>query len=107
MFEDAQALEQQQAHKLLNIRTSSWPLLTWLFLLPTTPPRVNAVLQGDGFKSPLSQSFVDADVFPKAVGSSRSRQVSGSLSRMHLLLTVDRIEMNHSRPKKILFIQQY
>ncbi|KAL4069308.1 ARM repeat-containing protein [Scleroderma citrinum] len=70
MFEDQmRALEQQQAQELLSIPYESMGSAHLAVSAPTTPPRVNAVLQGDGFvKSSLSQSSMDADVLSKAVG---------------------------------------
>lgn len=70
MFEDQmRALEHQQAQELLSIPYESMTSAHLAVSAPTTPPRVNAILQGDGFtKSSLSHSSVDADVLSKAVG---------------------------------------
>lgn len=71
------ALEQQQAQELLTIPYESMAPAHLAVSAPTTPPRVNAVLQGDGFlKSSLSQSSMDADVLSKAVGSAVDKRKS-------------------------------
>lgn len=70
MFEDQmRMLEKQQAQELLSIPYESMASAHLAVSAPTTPPRVNAVLQGDGFlRSSLSQPSVDAEVLSKAVG---------------------------------------
>jgi hypothetical protein len=77
MFEDQmRALEQQQAQELLSIpydpnAPSNGNLQHLAVSAPTTPPRVNAVLNGDvptGIRPSLSQ-HVDAESLLRAVGS--------------------------------------
>jgi hypothetical protein len=70
------ALELQQQNELLSIpfdpsSANSGGIQHLAVSAPTTPPRVNAVLNGDhssGLRSSLSQ-HVDADVLSRAVGS--------------------------------------
>jgi hypothetical protein len=82
MFEDQmRALEQQQAQELLTLPVESIlgtgsSIQHLAVSAPTTPPRVNAILNGDA--SPLmdstgmSYSPVDIDVLSRAVGSAGS-----------------------------------
>ncbi|KAK7029688.1 hypothetical protein VNI00_014386 [Paramarasmius palmivorus] len=83
MFEDQmRALEQQQAQELLSIPVdpSSPSNATGIQHLavsaPTTPPRLNATLHGDGQTiGRLGQShLVDADTLSKAVGAADKRK---------------------------------
>lgn len=74
LFEDQmRALEQQQAQELLSI-----PIDTGAHLAvsaPTTPPRVNAMLNGDvspGYLAAFSHPSVDAHILSEAVGSAVS-----------------------------------
>ncbi|KAI6153219.1 ARM repeat-containing protein [Pisolithus tinctorius] len=78
MFEDQmRALEHQQAQELLSIPYESMTSAHLAVSAPTTPPRVNAILQGDGLaKSSLSHSSVDADVLSRAVGSAVDKRKS-------------------------------
>ncbi|KDQ54912.1 hypothetical protein JAAARDRAFT_80100 [Jaapia argillacea MUCL 33604] len=75
MFEEQmRALEQQQAQELLSIPYdgNGSSLQHLAVSAPTTPPRVNAVLNGElspGLAQRLSHHAVDADVLSKAVGS--------------------------------------
>ncbi|KAL4246787.1 PUM-HD domain-containing protein [Abortiporus biennis] len=71
MFEDQmRALEQQQAQELLTIPIDSG-LQHLAVSAPTTPPRVNALLNGE-LGSTLSHPSVDAEILSKAVGSAVS-----------------------------------
>ncbi|KAH9947956.1 ARM repeat-containing protein [Amylocystis lapponica] len=75
IFEDQmRALEQQQARELLGIPMDPGALQHLAVSAPTTPPRVNGVLQDElsSLGSGLSQSSVDADVLSRAVGSAVS-----------------------------------
>ena len=76
MFEEQmRALEQQQARELLTIPIEAPQHLA--VSAPTTPPRVNAVLNDDHspiYPSHLSHSIVDADVLSKAVGNADKRK---------------------------------
>ncbi|KAG1874193.1 ARM repeat-containing protein [Suillus tomentosus] len=71
MFEDQmRALEQQQAQELLCIPYDPTASAHLAVSAPTTPPRVNAVLNGDNLvRAALSHSSVDAETLSKAVGS--------------------------------------
>ncbi|KAF7306452.1 RNA-binding protein [Mycena indigotica] len=73
MFEEQmRALEQQQAQELLNIPFDS-PVQHLAVSAPTTPPRVNAALNGEAHPAPQrrSQNF-DAETLSKAVGTAVS-----------------------------------
>ncbi|KII86320.1 hypothetical protein PLICRDRAFT_164809 [Plicaturopsis crispa FD-325 SS-3] len=82
MFEDQmRALEQQQQQELLtlpydpNAPNGASGMQHLAASAPTTPPRVNASLNGDGgsgLRSSLSHSSVDAEVLSRAVGSAVS-----------------------------------
>ncbi|KAG2121481.1 hypothetical protein DEU56DRAFT_918167 [Suillus clintonianus] len=64
------ALEQQQAQELLSIPYNPTSLAHLAVSAPTTPPRVNAVLNDDNLvRSALSHSSVDVETLKKAVGS--------------------------------------
>ncbi|OBZ78988.1 Pumilio domain-containing protein C6G9.14 [Grifola frondosa] len=81
IFEDQmRALEQQQARELLNIPVDPNGAMQHLAAsAPTTPPRVNAVLNGElspGLGYGLSHSVVDADVLSKAVGFASDKRKS-------------------------------
>lgn len=78
MFEDQmRALEQQQAQELLNIphdpnAPNGSTLQHLAASAPTTPPRVNAMLNEDhpaGVRFSAYQAPMDADILSKAVGS--------------------------------------
>ncbi|KAH7916490.1 ARM repeat-containing protein [Hygrophoropsis aurantiaca] len=72
MFEDQmRALEHQQQQELLSIPYDPNNAAQHLAVsAPTTPPRVNAILNGDSLvRSALSHSSVDAEILSKAVGS--------------------------------------
>ena len=79
MFEDQmRALEQQQAQELLSIPydpnapNANGGIQHLAVSAPTTPPRVNAGLNGEvhpAFRSGRSQHPVDAESLSKAVGS--------------------------------------
>lgn len=74
MFEDQmRALEQQQAQELLTIPADA-SLQHLAVSAPTTPPRVNAFLNGEVSPnlSMLSRPSVDAEVLSRAVGSAVS-----------------------------------
>ncbi|THH20986.1 hypothetical protein EW146_g472 [Bondarzewia mesenterica] len=78
IFEDQmRALEQQQQQELLTLplETSNGSLQHLAMSAPTTPPRVNAVLNEDvspSLRSGFAQVGVDVDVLSKAVGSAVS-----------------------------------
>lgn len=83
MFEDQmRALEQQQAQELLSIPVDPSTLngagIQHLAVsAPTTPPRVNAALQGEahlGGKYGPGAYLVDADSLSKAVGAADKRK---------------------------------
>lgn len=64
------ALEQQQAQELLCIPYDPSASAHLAVSAPTTPPRVNAVLNGDNLvRAALSHSSVDAETLSRAVGS--------------------------------------
>ena len=64
------ALEQQQAQELLSIPYDPTGSAHIAVSAPTTPPRVNAVLNGDNLvRAALSHSSVDPETLSKAVGS--------------------------------------
>lgn len=64
------ALEQQQAQELLSIPYDPTSSAHLAVSAPTTPPRVNAVLNGDNLvRTALSHSSLDAESLSKAVGS--------------------------------------
>lgn len=71
MFDDQmRALEHQQAQELLSIPYDPTSSAHLAVSAPTTPPRVNAVLNGDNLiRAALSHSSVDAETLSKAVGS--------------------------------------
>ncbi|OAX43650.1 ARM repeat-containing protein [Rhizopogon vinicolor AM-OR11-026] len=71
MFEDQmRALEQQQAQELLCIPYDPSASAHLAVSAPTTPPRVNAVLNSDNLvRTALSHSALDAESLSKAVGS--------------------------------------
>ncbi|CCM01317.1 uncharacterized protein FIBRA_03366 [Fibroporia radiculosa] len=74
--EQMRVLEQQQARELLTIPVESAAALQHLAVsAPTTPPRVNAILNDEassGLASALSYSSVDVEILSKAVGSAVS-----------------------------------
>lgn len=78
MFEDQmRALEQQQAQELLSIPydpNSAGGIQHLAVSAPTTPPRVNTVLNGDSQPSPHSARPVDVESLSIAVGSSDKRK---------------------------------
>ncbi|EGN92683.1 hypothetical protein SERLA73DRAFT_65326 [Serpula lacrymans var. lacrymans S7.3] len=81
MFEDQmRQLEHQQAQELLSIPydpNAGNSLQHLAVSAPTTPPRVNAVLNGEGLlRSSLSHSSVDAEVLSRAVGSAVDKRKS-------------------------------
>lgn len=80
MFEDQmRALEQQQAQELLTIPVDATSSLQHLAVsAPTTPPRVNALLNGEVSPnmSLLSRPSVDADILSRAVGSAVDKRKS-------------------------------
>ncbi|KAI0078486.1 ARM repeat-containing protein [Panus rudis PR-1116 ss-1] len=78
IFEDQmRALEHRQEQELLGIPLDTQHLAV---SAPTTPPRVNAVLNGGelspGLAASLSHSSVDADVLSRAVGSASDKRKS-------------------------------
>ncbi|KAJ7596798.1 ARM repeat-containing protein [Mycena floridula] len=78
MFEDQmKALEQQQAQELLSIPydpSMANGLQHLAVSAPTTPPRVNATLNGDSQLSPRSARAVDAESLSIAVGAADKRK---------------------------------
>ncbi|KIK70359.1 hypothetical protein GYMLUDRAFT_89399 [Collybiopsis luxurians FD-317 M1] len=80
MFEDQmRALEQQQAQELLSIPLdTSAPNGTGIQHLavsaPTTPPRVNAALQGEAHPGMKYVPGMDVDLLSKAVGFAENRK---------------------------------
>lgn len=86
MFEDQmRALEQQQAQELLSIPydpnapNGNGGIQHLAVSAPTTPPRVNAVMNGDahhGIRSARIQLPVDAESLSRAVGSAADKRKS-------------------------------
>ena len=83
MFEDQmRALELQQAQELLTIPVdnTTGSIQHLAVSAPTTPPRVNAMLNGElspGLgTSSLMQSSVDVEILSKAVGSASDKRKS-------------------------------
>ncbi|KAF9072675.1 ARM repeat-containing protein [Rhodocollybia butyracea] len=79
MFEDQmRALEQQQAQELLTLPVETSNGIQHLAVsAPTTPPRVNAALQGEahpGAKYGQGAHLVDADSLSMAVGAADKRK---------------------------------
>ncbi len=79
MFEDQmRALEQQQAQELLTIESGA-ALQHLAASAPTTPPRINAMLNSElspNLGSAMSHSSVDVDVLSRAVGSAADKRKS-------------------------------
>lgn len=86
LFEDQmRALEHQQAQELLsipydpNVSNGNGSLQHLAVSAPTTPPRVNAQLNGDAYintRSNRSQQFVDVESLSKAVGTAADKRKS-------------------------------
>jgi hypothetical protein len=74
--EQMRALEQQQAQELLSIpvEPNGTGIQHLAVSAPTTPPRVNAVLQGEAIPGARHSQGMDADSLSKAVGAADKRK---------------------------------
>lgn len=98
------ALEQQQAQELLCIPYDPTSSAHLAVSAPTTPPRVNAVLNGDSLvRTALSHSSLDAESLSKAVGSAvadkrKSVTYAPSVNRSPELGSVHGTNGHYGRP---------